>query len=385
MRNRRSKRRTAYLPVGPHNVSFSVGHHVVVARLRRLRGCCPDNVSRQGGGQFDDLVDPETPALRPVVEHGDAAGHSGSALGDPRHVDIEVLDSGRHAPVGRVARPSGEHLIRAIVEEPDLRMVVRLRGWDRNPEPKRPRGDHPCETVECMPGERRGIGTPPNEHVGDPLGCFLRRHPDAPFHGGAFVGEKRRGDGEVDGLRSSPIEVHGEPRGEPPDPPGREPAEGATDLRRCAESRYEDLPRHRLIRQLEHLRLKGALVLEHVYSTLRRCIMRSRIASASLVRGSSAFPSSALSSTRQGPLMVTRARWPGSRPRCLSGSARYPSDAPVVEARGHLIDSSGQSGRLSIRTRSPASGAHPRAFANSGGTPVTLYPSKNRSSAVNVQ
>ena len=115
-----------------------------------------------------------------------------------------------------------------------------------------------------MPGERRCIGAPLDEHVGDPFGCFLRRHPDAPFHGSPFVGEQRRSDSEVDGLRSIPVEVHGEPWSEPSYPPGREPAEGAADLRRCAESRYENLPRHRLIRQLEHLRSKGAFVPEHV-------------------------------------------------------------------------------------------------------------------------
>ena len=159
------------------------------------------------------------------------------------------------------------------------------------------------------------MGVPLDKHVRDPLGCFLRRHPNAPFHGGAFIGEERRGDGEVDGLRSIPIEIHGEPWSEPSYPPGSEPAEGATNLRCCAESRNEDLPRHRLVRQLEHLRLKGAFVPEHVYNTLRRCIMRSRIASASFVWGSFASLSPALSSTRQGPLMVTLARWPGSRPK----------------------------------------------------------------------
>ena len=65
-----------------------------------------------------------------------------------------------HAPIGRIARPTGEHLILAVVEEPDLRVVVRVGCGDCDPEPKRPCGDHPCETVECMPGERRCIGAP---------------------------------------------------------------------------------------------------------------------------------------------------------------------------------------------------------------------------------
>ena len=237
---------------------------LVVPGLGRLGGCRLDNVSCQSCGQFNDFLDPETFALRPVVEHGDAARDPDLAVRDPRHVDIEVLNAGGHSPVGRVARPSDEDLVLIVVEQPDLGVVVRL--WCRysNSKPERPCGDHPCKAVQCVTGERRRIGSSLDEHVGDQLGCFLRRHLGALLDGGSFVREQCRGDREVDWSCFLTVEVYGESRRQPFYPAGREPSEGATHAPRCAESRNEDLLSHGLFRQLEQFRLEAALVSEHV-------------------------------------------------------------------------------------------------------------------------
>ena len=90
-----------------------------------------------------------------------------------------------------------------------------------------------------MPGERRRIGASLDEHVDDQLSYFIVCHPGAPLDGGSFVREQCRRDGQLDRIRILAVEVHGEPRSKPFNPPGCEPAEGATDGCGRTKPRYQ--------------------------------------------------------------------------------------------------------------------------------------------------
>ena len=277
--------------------------------------CGANDVLFQRCGQFNDLCDPATVAVRPVVEHGDATNDSGSALSNPRHVDIDVFDSSGNPSAGRVARASGDDLVVAIVKEPNLWMVVRVRCWHRDTKPKRLCCDQPCEAVKCVSSERRCIGTSLDEYVSDELCRLLGCHLGALLDSGAFGREECRCDRKIDRTPFISVQVHRETGCQSSDPPRREPAKGTTNPRCRSESGNENPLRHRLVREFEKPRLKGAFVVEHAYSTVRRCIMRSRISSALLIRGSSPppspLPSCGLRSTRARPLRVTRTHWPG--------------------------------------------------------------------------
>ena len=151
------------------------------------------------------------------------------ALRKPRHVDVEVLDPGGHASPGSVAGAAREHLILSVVEEPELRVVVRFRRRHCDAKLERLRGDHPGKTIERMASERSGAGPTLGEHLGDKCSCLLPSHLGASLYGESFVGEQRRSDGELDWLRLFAIEVDGKSWGQSSDPPGGEPTEGALD------------------------------------------------------------------------------------------------------------------------------------------------------------
>ena len=201
--------------------------------------------------------------MRPGVEHGDALHDSLLALRGPRDVDIDVLDAAGHSPVGCVARASGEDLVQAVVEEPDLGMVVRLRSRYRNSKHKPVLRDHPCEAVESVLGERRCIDASLDEHVDDQLSCFVARHPCSPLDGGAFVREQRRRDREVDRICPLAVEVHREARSKPFNPPDSEPAECATHRCGGTKPRYQGLAGNRVLRQLEEPWFQGRFVPQH--------------------------------------------------------------------------------------------------------------------------
>ena len=98
----------------------------VLVRLGRLLGGRLDDVFGEGVWQLEHVLESWTVPLRPVVQHGDAGLDPTFALGKPRYVDVEVLDPDGHASAGGVSGSAREHLILAIVEEPQFRVVVRF-------------------------------------------------------------------------------------------------------------------------------------------------------------------------------------------------------------------------------------------------------------------
>ena len=69
--------------------------------------------------------------------------------------------------------PRRKNLILAIVEEPELGMVVGLGRRYRDAQPKRVRGDHPRQAVKRMTGERPGGGASLDEDIRHECSCLF--------------------------------------------------------------------------------------------------------------------------------------------------------------------------------------------------------------------
>ena len=179
-----------------------------------------------------------------------------------------------------VTGAASENSIHAILEQPDFRMVVRLRRGNCDPQTQPARGNHPREAVQCVTAQGRRFCPSVHEHVGNQLRCLLCRHLGPELHGGSFFREKGRCYREVDGCRRLVIDVLGESRSQSPYPPGCEPPKGAADTLGGPKSRYQNHRGHGLVGQSEQARSKRGFIAQHGYSARRRFFIRASIVSA---------------------------------------------------------------------------------------------------------